>query len=307
MLKKTLKLILFSLLLFIFVLFVFRNSIIKYHIESFLSKSLKASCKIEKLNLSFNFFKIQGLKINSRNFEIKAEEIFVKFSPIAFRRKDFIRDVGVSKFSVSFENFQVSNLSLKKAYKNLYSLKIDTVRIKNEQFINFLIPIKAAQERIIFPKAQNSLLGKSGYVTAVIDINKYEDLCFSAKFNGVSFGKIIDAFASEDAGTTGLFDGKIKICLAKFKISGVDVEFVNKGKGIINIKKESSLAFLKTYLDKPSYNALIDNFKNYEYNEGVVIAKNDKGVLGLNLDFTSETMGRRNIAINFHNILGGKK
>jgi len=170
-----------------------------------------------------------------------------------------------------------------------------------------LVPIKAETERIIFPKAQNPFLGKSGCMTAVIDINKYEDLCFSARFSGVSFGKIIDAFASEDAAATGLFDGKLKICLAKSAISEVDADFLNKGTGIINIKKESSLAFLKPYLDKPSYNALIDNFKNYEYNKGIVAAENNDDVLGLNLDFTSETMGRRNITINFYNILGGKK
>jgi hypothetical protein len=64
---------------------------------------------------------------------------------------------------------------------------------------------------------------------------------------------------------------------------------------------------LKPYLDKPSYDALIDNFKNYEYNIGVVSIKSETGALNLGLDFTSEAMGRRNIMVKFHDVLGGKK
>jgi len=237
----------------------------------------------------------KSLEINS-NFSVIAE-----VSPTAF----LLKDASIVDLDIRSQDFEIANFSLKKFRKDRYLIKIPSIRVKDKKFIDFFIPVKAGLNQLLFPRAKNPFLGTEGFVSARCDFRGYDNFCFAAKFNDASFEKIVDIFAFEEAAFKGLFDGSLKTCLSAFKISEVTADFINKGTGFINIKKESSLTFLKNYLDAPSYNALIDNFKNYEYNIGVIRARKEADVLSLNLDFTSEAMGKRNITINFHNTLGG--
>ena len=239
--------------------------------------------------------KDKSLEINS-NFSIIAE---------VGRTTILLKDASIADLDIRSQDFEITNLNLKKFRKDKYLIKIPNIRVKDKKFTDFFIPVKARVNQLLFPRAKNPFFGQKGFVSARYDFRGYDSFCFAAKFQDASFEKIVDAFASEDAAFRGLFDGSLKTCISAFKISEIEAGFANKGNGFINIKKESSFAFLKSYLDAPSYNALIDNFKNYEYNIGVIRAGKDADALNLNLDFTSDTMGKRNITINFHDILGG--
>jgi len=84
--------------------------------------------------------------------------------------------------------------------------------------------------------------------------------------------------------------------LDKGKLSGLEADFHNASGGVINIEKGDSLSFLQQYLDQASYDALVDNFKHYAYN---------RGSIKVTKDFGSDELGRRNISVNLHGILGG--
>lgn len=242
-------------------------------------------------------FKSKPLELNS-NFSFMAE---IASNSI------YLKDACIYNFSMRSQDFEITNLSLKKFRKDRYLLKIPAMRVKDKTLNNFYIPVKSGVNQLLFPLAKNPFLGPAGFVTAKLDLTRYDNFCFAAKFQDASFEEVIDIFASEEAAFKGLFDGSLQICLSSFKISKVQADFKNKGNGFINVKKESSFAFVKNYLDTASYNALIDNFKNYEYNIGIISARKEDDTLSVNLDFTSDSMGRRNIAINFHNLLGGAK
>lgn len=251
------------------------------------------------------------LNLQNINIDLKSKtfDFISSFSLIAEIGSDkiFLNDAIISNLKISSQDFELTSLTLKKFNKNKYIIKIPTLRIKDKNFTSFFIPVKAKVNQLVLPKAKNAFLGALGCMSAKLDFTRYDNFCFTANFWDASFEKIMDIFASEDAAFKGLFDGSLRGCIKAFQVETLEAGFQNKGNGFINIKKESSLAFLKPYLNKSSYDALIDNFKNYEYNIGIISAKNEKDALSVSLDFTSETMGRRNIIINFHNIFGGKK
>ncbi|MDP2923589.1 MAG: hypothetical protein Q8O30_07740 [Candidatus Omnitrophota bacterium] len=125
-----------------------------------------------------------------------------------------------------------------------------------------------------------------------------------ADFENVSFENIISIIAGEDNATIrGTFNGNLTLYWDGDKLIKLAGSFHNKEGGFINIKKETSLDFIKNYLDALSYKALIDNLKNYEYNIGEISIVNERDILSLKMDFSSEKMGRRNLIINLHNIL----
>lgn len=118
----------------------------------------------------------------------------------------------------------------------------------------------------------------------------------------VSFRNVL-AVISDDVILGGLFEGRVSVCLEGGKVSQIEGNFYNDEGGIVNIEKEVSLNFLRKHLDESSHQALIDSFKDYTYNKGVIkLSKKDGGLL-LCINFSSDEMGERNITINFHDIL----
>jgi hypothetical protein len=378
MFGKIIKNLLFFLIAIILLIIVFRNHILKFFIENYTSRSLKAECKLKNANLWLGFLSLDELIVKTVDYDLVAKNITIKFKtqkekpffyingvnlsdvtlkvkslkspknipdkkktvisvpvlakPVTLDLKNInigvedksleinsnfsviaeigqavisIKDASIVDLDIRSQDFEMTNLRLKKLTNNGYLIKIPSIRVKDKTFNDFVMPVKARVNQLLFPRAKNPFLGPDGFMSARCDFKGYDNLCFAAKFKDASFEKIVDIFASEEAAFKGLFDGSLKTCLSAFKISEVTADFTNKGTGFINIKKESSLAFLRSYLDAPSYNALIDNFRNYEYNIGVIRARKEADVLSLNLDFTSDTMGKRNITINFHNTLGG--
>lgn len=378
MFGKIIKNFFFFLIAIILLIIVFRNHILKFFIENYTSKSLKAECKLEKANLWFDFLSLNELTVKTVDYDLAAKNITIKFKvqkekpffyingvnlsdvnlkvkslknpknisgkkeavmplpvlakPVELNLKNInialkgksleinsnfsliaeigqtvisIKDANIGDLNIRSQDFEITNLRLKKFGNNGYLIKIPNIRIKDKMFTDFFIPVKANVNQLLFPRAKNPFLGPDGFVSARCDFMGYDNFCFSAKIKDGSFERIVDVFASEEAAFKGLFDGSLKTCISSFRISEIAADFTNKGTGFINIKKESSFTFLKGYLDVPSYNALIDNFKNYEYNMGIISVRKETDVLSLNLDFMSDTMGKRNITINFHNTLGG--
>jgi len=378
MLNKIIKTLLLIAALIILLIAVFRNNIVKFYIENYAGKDLKAECKVNKADLWFDRISFKDLTVKAADYDVIAKSITVKFkvqkekplfcisdislADVIFRLKStgntksvsgkkpiaiplgvfakpvrlnleninislksgsleinsnfaiiaevsrgtiLLKDASISDLDIRSQDFEITNLNLKRFRKNLYLIRIPRIRVKEKKFENFFIPVKANVNQLLFPRAKNPFLGPAGFVSAKCDFEGYDSLCFNANFKDASFEKIVDTFAPEDAAVRGLFDGSINACLSAFKVSKIQANFINKGNGFINVKKESSFVFLKNYLDAPSYNALIDNFKNYEYNMGVISAGKEGNTLNLTLDFTSDSMGRRNIMVNFHDVLGG--
>jgi hypothetical protein len=221
--------------------------------------------------------------------------------------KVIIDNIAINDGSLKLLNFDAKRINLKKYARDLYNFDIGHIAIVNKEFKDIRIPLKIRTNEVIFPQAKNALFGKDAYVRGIFHFDGKKSY-LDAEFKDISFNNIISIFSREDnANIEGTFDGNIIICWQDNRLIKLISNFRSKSGGFINIKKEASLGFLKTYLDGPSYKALIDNLKNYEYNIGELSINNEEDVLSFKLSFSSEKMGKRNLTINLHNALGGAK
>lgn len=218
-----------------------------------------------------------------------------------------VDNIVISQGNLRGANFKANNLTLRKYNQDLYKLNISDLTIGSKGFKNINIPLKIKVNKVIFPRAENIFFGSEAYAAGVFCFGA-KDVYLDADFENVSFENIISIIAGEDNATIrGTFNGNLTLCWEGDKLIKLAGSFHSKEGGFINIKKETSLDFIKNYLDEPSYKALIDNLKNYEYNIGKISIDNEGDTLSLKMDFSSEKMGRRNLIINLHNILGGNQ
>ena len=102
----------------------------------------------------------------------------------------------------------------------------------------------------------------------------------------------------------GDYSGEVGACFNKGVLAELTGFFNSASQGLIRIEKEMAFDFLKQRLDKKSYEALVDSFRNYTYNKGNISISKQEDVISVHLDFNSESAGRRDIIVNYH-ILGG--
>jgi hypothetical protein len=189
-----------------------------------------------------------------------------------------------------------------------FALGIDEVKVKDRGFGDISLPFRYSYPKFLFEKTELAFLGAGSFFAGAIDIGRYDDICFQLTFANSFFDNIVILSGQEEnVSLGGAFDGRLSFCVEGGRLRGLRGEFLNDSGGIVNIKKESALDFLKRYLDKPSHEALVDNFKNYAYNKGNLAVSTEGSTLSVNLKFSSEKFGERNIEINLHNVLGGVK
>ncbi|MFH1519990.1 MAG: hypothetical protein ABIE75_05440 [Candidatus Omnitrophota bacterium] len=267
-----LKKILTALLLFILLFFIFKDYLLTSGINYLLNKKFSQEAGITKAGLLLNGITLEDFHLSRGNLKLKLGKMRITFNFF----KPSIDDLSISDCDLQFKDKTI-DLAIEKSQDNLYIIDTD-------------------------------FLGSSAEISGVLDYQGYNRICLEINFQDSSFEKLIQLFDEKDSLLfEGFFNGKLKLCLDKGKISNLGGDFYNNSGGTIQIKKEASLGFLEPYFDKAAYDALIDNFKYYVYNRGKIRISQRGELIALNLDFSSQELGRRNILVNLHNILGAKQ
>lgn len=296
-----LKKVLIGFLLFLLLFFVFKDHLLKVSISYFLNKEFSLEAKIEKAKLNFNSIVLEGFSLTKGDLALNIRKARVDFD---FFKKS-IEDLEISQCRLKFKNGSI-DLALKKSEDNLYVLNISSLKFKDKEIKSISIFLTADADKLIFSRIDTDFLGYSAQIAGVLNYQDYNHICLEARLRNSSFKNVVNLFSKEeDFVLRGDFDGKLELCLDKGKISELEGDFYNTSGGAVNIEKETSLGFLQQYLDKASYEALVDNFKHYTYNRGRIKITKKGGTIALNLDFSSDELGRRNIVINLHGVLGG--
>ena len=254
-------------------------------------------------------------KVDLRNIKIRIKSagnfsIDTNFSlKGAVNEKPFVilDKLRVSSTSIHSDNFSVNNLQVYQEGDS-YSLNIKKLKLRDKQFTGLTLPFKLKQNRIIVKQEKNLLLGDSSLLEASLVFSGYSDISISLSLTNSSLQDILEiAAGSGSVDFFGLFDGKINMNLKDSQLTAISGSLFNNNGGFINIKKEANLSFLRKYLDKKSYETLIESLKNYKYNEALIQLGRDLDSLAFQMNCNSIEGGQRNIAINFHNILGGEE
>ncbi len=266
-----LKKVLIILLLFILLFFIFKDYLLKSGINYLLNKKFSQEAGIAKANLFLNGIALEGFHLSRDNLKIKLGKVRITFN---------------------FFKPAIDDLSISDCYLQFKDKTIDFAIEKSQDF--YII--------------DTDFLGASAQIRGVLNYQDYNHVCLEINFQDSSFEQLIKLLDKEDNLLfEGSFSGNLKLCLDQGKISSLGGDFRNSSGGTISIKKETSSEVLQPYLNKASYDALIDNFKHYVYNKGKIRISKKGEAIALNLDFSSQELGRRNILVNLHNLLGGEQ
>ncbi len=245
------------------------------------------------------------IDISNADIRIAAPDKFEIKGLVSFRGRIYQQRItdwyyaDISQGRIKVKGFS-SRFSLSPTGHNRYIFEMAGMKMKDKKVpgLSFYLYLKSLS--VPFKGIDTPLLGAKSLVKGVMDISDYKRVCIHADFENSSFEEAVDLFAGkENMMFRGIFKGELGACLDN-GVSGLSGSFVNKDGGVINIKKEASLSFLRKYLDLASYQALISNLKNYSYNRGgIKIGQKDK-VVTVDMDFYSHDLGKRNLTVTLH-------
>ena len=317
---KIFRKIFLIIILAILLIFVFKDLLFKAIIIGYIEKTFNGNCAIKRASISLKKIRLDNLKFSNKDVSFLLEEAAARLD-ISFNKiirgsaGSAIENIEVSNCSIHYNAFRIDNLSVKNTGTDLYTLRISRLGIKDKEIKDIFIPLQLEKDKIVFKEARNVLFGENAYVSGFLTFDAPEliyprtkdfgvGICLDLSLDKASFENLL-AMISDGITLEGLFTGRTVIHWKNRKISKIEGDFCNTEGGFINIKKQLPLN-LQKHLDISSRAALIDSFKNYAYNEGIIRINKTKNDLLLSLRFDSERMGKRNITINFHDILGGE-
>jgi len=291
------KKIIIIIVLFIVLVFASKDYLAAAYIRHYIKNKFDGECTIEKAQLFITGIEIKNLRFWTKSFKCDLAEGLVTL--------DFHKFIKLKNIEIILNKvfLEINDLgSFKQKLQDTYSPGVKNQAARPARLIPTLqLDLIGIDIKIKDP--QKLFLDIAGFLKAVLKDNR---LKIEAK--EVSFGDMaVLAGREESFSSHGRFSGELEVLLKDFTLSKTEGNFHNTKGGSIDIKKEADLTFLKTYLDEQSYNLLIDGFKNYHYNEGQIGLSNEGSSLVLQFSFNSKKMGKRNITINFHNLIGGEQ
>lgn len=279
------------------------SSFIKSKTTKYTSKDLKKEVKRKSRSLRLDFEDIEIKIQQGHDFSCN---FFLDFKGTTVAGYiEAVDNVRISDGDIRFREMDMK-LSLEKSTKELFLLKVPLLKIKDKEINNLFFTFLINKDELIFEGPHTLFLGIPAKVGGILNFKEYSNLCLEVNMRATSFENLVNSFVKkEDIAFKGFFDGNLKFCLKDFKPNNFDGSFLNSKGGTINIEKETSLNFLRQYLDKKSYDVLIDNFKHYTYNEGKLDLETKGKTIVVSMDFNSQKLGKRVVTINLHDILGG--
>jgi len=219
-----------------------------------------------------------------------------------------IKDIRLEKGAWSKQDTALTGVRVCALPDNGYILNVGELKFKKEKVRDIALPFKLGLDRIeVLPSIQ-PFFGPSGSIRALIQKKNKNLLCFHLRGENISFGPLLSfAREKEDISLEGFFSGDLTVCLKKMRPLLVQGSMSNRSGGRINIRNEASLDFLRQYLDRASYRRIIDNLKNYSYNESIISFSSEGPDIRAALRFESKEMGKRDFVVTFHDLLGGEQ
>ncbi|MCD4779468.1 MAG: YdbH domain-containing protein [Candidatus Omnitrophica bacterium] len=233
---------------------------------------------------------ISGSGLLNRNRLPRLKSIVI--DELSIRKNDILLNGSVSAPDLSSIHLNIETLLWQKNEINdiIFDMSFDWPR-----------------KRILIQGIHNEFIHPLSKISAVIDLNPFPPKNIKFNIQQLSLATTLNFFNldKDRAELSGMFDGDIKIDLTGPSIANIELSLSNTEGGTIIIKNESSIAFLQKYLDQESYDILIDSLRNYSYAIGNIHLRRAGSSLILDMIFESKKFGKRDLTIDFHNILGG--
>jgi hypothetical protein len=265
---------------------------------------MPANTQRQNINLKPPYLNLENITITvNRLYGIDGTVNFSFKGQLSSKGISTLDNLSIKDGTIRINDLYIQHFNLKKANGRLSQLAISKVKIKEKEIAELLFPLVIEESSIIFKKMAHEVLGSGGTVEGTISYDG-KHILIRVQAENISLEKAL-RLISDDASVMlgGQFSGIFTLTLKGSKILDVTGDLKNLKGGFINLTKEATFDFLRKYLDERSYITLIDSLKNYQYNEAVIVMKKSINDLLLELHFDSESMGRRDMVVNLHDIL----
>jgi hypothetical protein len=296
------KKIFIFLFLIIVSIFLARNIIAKESLKYYLSSNFDIEAFFGKIDIGLKKIIIDEANLAKDNFQFKAKNIEVGYKvnfpfQLSF---DFLKIVAAQIKDQRFGSLALDFVP----HDNYYQLFGNNLSFKRKEIENFSLIIKLKKNKLYFYDLESTFIDSSFRLSGYLNLDGVNDICMDLVVKDLALSDMVFLFGDKKKiNLEGKFSGKVDCCFKNNKISYLDLDIDDLEGGVINFKEETSLDFLKNRLDKKSYRYLLDNLKNYKYDEGSIRVKTDKNNLILEANFLSKELGKRNIAITLHDVL----
>jgi hypothetical protein len=295
------KIFIFLFLGFV-VIFLVRNMIAKEFLKYYLNSNFKIEASFEEINIGLKKIIIDKTNLVKDNFQFKAKNIEARYE-VNFPFQLSLDSLRIVDAQVKDQQLGSLNFDLT-PYGDYHQLLGNNLLFKSKEIGNFSLSIRLKENKLYFYDLKSTFIDSTFLLSGYLNLGDFNNICIDLVVKDLALSDIIFLFGDKKKiNLEGKFSGKVDCCFRNNKISYLDLDIDDLEGGVINFKEETSLDFLKKRLDKKYYAYLLDNLKNYKYDEASIGVKTDKNNLILEANFFSEELGKRNITIKLHDVL----
>ncbi|MFH1772372.1 MAG: YdbH domain-containing protein [Candidatus Omnitrophota bacterium] len=218
---------------------------------------------------------------------------------------------NISAEPVIFRNRHLSaalNIAAASNDKNINEFNISYLKIQNNNLPEIKGEFEIAPEGISVDKLKTGLLGEQFEAWGNLRLFGLTKPSLSFNLQNLSLKELADLLIGKDKlALEGNFTGSLNASFIGKSAFQIEGKLINENGGTVIIKDRQALSFLRRYLDKESYEAFIDNMKNYQYNKSIITIEFGGQTTAINLEFISQIHGKRNLQFNLHKVISQKK
>ncbi len=202
------------------------------------------------------------------------------------------------------DTIQIEGATLNKSFDERREFHIPVLTIKEESFDDVRFPFIIQDDQMVFARQTYEFLGRTASLSGAVEFSDYKNFCLVLRCDDVSAEEVMRLLGDESGFLLrGNFQGKIRLCLSDGALTQLEGMLENGGGGFIHIKRDVPVEWLKAKFTEDSYEALLENFKNYTYNAGKFVLSQNGEKITISVHFDSKEKGKRNLTINLYDFL----
>ena len=289
---------------------IIRGNILKFYLKgsqvniNLPGKSISGFSKLLKLNTGKSPFLINSLELENLGLNINSKELTLDASVSSQINlpKQLLNDINLKINSLQTEGLELKDATLRAGQEiplgSFYIQQINYDKLKIEKIQS---NVKLKDKYLFLDSLSADLLsGKiQGDLSLLID--KIPEYSVNLKVADMDLDTFVNDFKlNEKLNLSGRLSGVFALEGSGLNFTFLNGDFSsNAPGGDLTIKDKSYLEKIARNSGK-SLDILVESFKNYHYNNGMVKLSLQEGNLIFNIAMEGET-GKRNLAITLHN------
>ena len=272
-------------------------------------KSLLGFSKLLNLNTDKSPFLINSLELTNLVLNIKSQELTLdaRLSSELNLIKQLINSLDLKINSLAVEGIDLKNASLTVGQSlpsgefRVQQIKYDKLKIEKIKS-----SVRLKDKNLYLDSLSADLFAGKIKGSANLSIDKLPEYLVNLEFSGIDLNAFVHDFKlNEKVDLSGRMDGLTTLKGKGLNFTVLSGEFTtNASGGDLTIKDKSYLENIARGSGQ-SLDILVENFKNYHYNKGVMDLSLEEGSLILDIALDGEA-GKRNFTVTMHNFNLGR-